>query len=534
MDVANPGGVDDSHSVLTTNARGETVIVRVRWLIPSLLGAIGVLFLASPVEAAQLVLWRFSPSENRLTFRTDEGVQPRVQLVANPSRLVVDLPGTRFGRPQVEQAVGGGIRAVRVGQFDNSTTRLVIELEAGYTIDPGQVQVRETAVHQWTVDLPTPIQTSQTNEPIAVPIADVVEANGVETEAFPTFPQIAADTQIEDLRLTRDGLFIRTRGATPTVDEDYSRRRRRLTLELENAAFAPQVVRRELDLSEYGIERVELLQEEGEGNDSPTAQIVFYFKPDVERWQVNVSGFGGIVLTPRQSALLAGVQSPRSLTAATDTPTTALPVPDRPIPVPIPDRPTVPASPAPLPDVSRSRVTITIDPGHGGRDPGAVGIGGLRESDIVLDISRQVANQLEQQGVQVVMTRQDDREVDLAPRVQIANQARSNLFVSIHANAISMSRPDVNGLETYYYSSNGERLAQVIHSTVLQMTGVRDRRVRFARFYVLRNTAMPAVLVEVGFVTGEEDARRLADPAFRTQMAEAIATGILRYVQQNF
>jgi N-acetylmuramoyl-L-alanine amidase len=63
---------------------------------------------------------------------------------------------------------------------------------------------------------------------------------------------------------------------------------------------------------------------------------------------------------------------------------------------------------------------------------------------------------------------------------------------------------------------------------------VRDRRVRFARFYVLRNTAMPAVLVEVGFVTGEEDARRLADPAFRTQMAEAIATGILRYVQQNF
>jgi N-acetylmuramoyl-L-alanine amidase len=73
----------------------------------------------------------------------------------------------------------------------------------------------------------------------------------------------------------------------------------------------------------------------------------------------------------------------------------------------------------------------------------------------------------------------------------------------------------------------------VIHDTVLQMTEVRNRQVRFARFYVLRHTSMPAVLVEVGFVTGEEDARRLADPAFRTQMAEAIAAGILRYVQQN-
>ncbi|WP_416675047.1 N-acetylmuramoyl-L-alanine amidase family protein [Egbenema bharatensis] len=157
----------------------------------------------------------------------------------------------------------------------------------------------------------------------------------------------------------------------------------------------------------------------------------------------------------------------------------------------------------------------------------------MRESDIVLDISRQVASRLEEQGVQVIMTRQDDREVDLSPRVQLANRARSNLFVSIHANAISLSRPDVNGLETYYYSSAGERLAQVIHDTVLQMTGVRNRQVRFARFYVLRHTSMPAVLVEVGFVTGEEDARRLSDPAFRTQMAEAIAAGILRYVQQN-
>ncbi len=188
----------------------------------------------------------------------------------------------------------------------------------------------------------------------------------------------------------------------------------------------------------------------------------------------------------------------------------------------------------PLPDVSNSRITITIDAGHGGRDPGAVGIGGIRETDIVLDISRQVEQLLQQQGIEVLMTRTDDREIDLPPRVSLANRTRSDLFVSIHANALTMSRPDVNGAETYYFSDRGRVLAQAIQSNMIAATGMRDRGVKFARFYVLRNTQMPAALVEVGFVTGAEDARRLADPSFRRVMAQAIARGILQYVQQNF
>lgn len=190
--------------------------------------------------------------------------------------------------------------------------------------------------------------------------------------------------------------------------------------------------------------------------------------------------------------------------------------------------PTVSTRPIP-----RGRVVVVIDPGHGGRDPGAIGIGGLREKDIVLPISRQVAALLEQQGIQVVMTRSDDRELDLAPRVRIAEQANANVFVSIHANAINMSRPDVNGLETYYNSSAGQRLAQVIHSNMLQTVGMRDRGVRRANFYVIRNTSMPSVLVEVGFVTGREDAVRLSSSADRNRMAQAIANGIVQYVRSN-
>ena len=95
-----------------------------------------------------------------------------------------------------------------------------------------------------------------------------------------------------------------------------------------------------------------------------------------------------------------------------------------------------------------------------------------------------------------------------------------------------MSRPDVNGLETYYYDS-GQTLARSIHSSILQNINVRDRQVRRARFYVLRKSAIPSVLVEVGFVTGAEDSARLKTTAYQNQMADAIARGILQYLQRR-
>jgi N-acetylmuramoyl-L-alanine amidase len=198
------------------------------------------------------------------------------------------------------------------------------------------------------------------------------------------------------------------------------------------------------------------------------------------------------------------------------------------IPVPPPDRVT---PSAPLPRIRDGRVLVIVDPGHGGKDPGAIGIGGLREKDIILPIAQQVARLLEQQGVQAVLTRESDYFVDLAPRVAMAERMDADLFVSIHANAISLSRTDVSGLETYYYLS--QRLAQSIHNSILQAVNVNDRGVRKARFFVLRKASMPSVLVEVGFVTGREDAAKLSDPDYRSRMAQAIAQGILLYIQQN-
>jgi N-acetylmuramoyl-L-alanine amidase len=186
-----------------------------------------------------------------------------------------------------------------------------------------------------------------------------------------------------------------------------------------------------------------------------------------------------------------------------------------------------------LPAVPRGRYLVAIDPGHGGPDPGAVGIGGLRETDVVLDVSLQVARLLQARGVQVLMTRTSEVDVDLPPRVALANRSGATVFVSLHANALSMARPDVNGVETFYFEGSGQssRLASALQARMMAIsTGSPNRGVKPGRFFVIRRAVMPAALVEMGFVTGEIDAPRLANANFRRSMALAIAAGILDYL----
>ncbi|PZV10512.1 MAG: hypothetical protein DCF22_16560 [Leptolyngbya sp.] len=193
-------------------------------------------------------------------------------------------------------------------------------------------------------------------------------------------------------------------------------------------------------------------------------------------------------------------------------------------------------NPAPNPNsvpmpVPKSGITVVIDPGHGGGDPGAVGIGGLQEKEVTLAVSQQVVALLKQKGVNAVLTRSNDREIELEPRVQFAEQAKANVFVSIHANSFDADRTDVSGIETYYYSGTGQSLARTIQSNLLQDLGARDRGVKQANFYVIKYTDMPAALVEIGFVTGAEDAARLSSASGRSKIAQAIARAILQYVQ---
>ena len=245
-----------------------------------------------------------------------------------------------------------------------------------------------------------------------------------------------------------------------------------------------------------------------------------------DRWRLE---FGG-------GAAAAAVLGEGSLDAPTIPSWRAQPVQPGGWPVNQPDRAQLPpASAASLPDVPRGRYTVVIDPGHGGPDPGAVGIGGLRETDVVLDVSLQVAQLLQAKGVKVLLTRSSEVDVDLPPRVALANNNRADLFLSIHANALSIERPDVNGIETFFFETSRSRaLAQAVQEQMLSVApGSPDRGARPGRFFVIRRTVMPSALVEMGFVTGSLDAPRLADPAFRQRMALAITNGLLRYLVAN-
>jgi N-acetylmuramoyl-L-alanine amidase len=234
------------------------------------------------------------------------------------------------------------------------------------------------------------------------------------------------------------------------------------------------------------------------------------------RWFLQLPNF-----LPRDSVPLQGADA-----IAIDVPGVQLPppTPEASSPDSTPQSPSVP--------IRRGAPVVAIDPGHGGGDPGAIGIGGIQEKVVVLSIGTQVAELLRRKGINAILTRSSDREVDLAPRVATAEGARADIFVSIHANSISLSRPDISGIESYYYaSSRGYRLARSIHNRILSYTNARDRGIRQARFYVVRRTSMPSVLIETGFVTGSEDAARFASAAQRTKIAEAIAQGILDYLK---
>jgi len=148
-----------------------------------------------------------------------------------------------------------------------------------------------------------------------------------------------------------------------------------------------------------------------------------------------------------------------------------------------------------------------------------------------------VARLLQARGVEVLLTRTTEVDVDLPPRVALANSSAADAFVSIHANALSMDRPDVNGIESFYFSggANAGRSLELAQSLQRQMlaiaSGSPDRGVRAGRFFVIRRTTMPSSLVEMGFVTGRLDASRLEQPDFRRRMALALAAGILDYLR---
>ncbi len=616
--------------------------MKLRWLLLGILSTLSILIFDSPANAGQLLSWKFDKDKSRLVFVTDEGVQPEAKLISNPTRLVIELPGTTLEQPTVKETYLGAIRGFRIGQSTEDKVNLVIELAPGYSIDPQQVRFRGSSSTNWTVELPSPKigtlpPSTRTSKKAEILNRLPAPPNSLVAPSVPEKPRSNPHPNVERTGLskikspyvksTSHGYFLDIPG-NRSNQVSSTRRGDTIELELQGVTFPQDLVSRTVEVRDRGVKTISFAQP-----NSDTAKITLQVEAGSKGWRGTFSRIKGFILVPagpltvvsktRPNPTVSRVNKPEAskkperkpvadtartiaaeirAIALTDnssklairsngrinarsrfvgrgtyevildraklgepfvgpelkagSPITELKIRETDtavvlrittrlgvrlgniqqgsslvaLPIINPRGAAIAATPPPV--SAKNRPLVIIDPGHGGRDPGAIGIGGLQEKDVNFPISMDVAEELRKQNIDVRLTRERDDFVSLQGRTDFANELDGDLFVSIHANAINLSRPEVNGLETYYFRS-GRRLAEVIHSNVLNTVNIRDRKVRQARFFVLRHSKMPAVLVEVGFVTGAEDSRRLKDPNHRRRMAKAIANGIIQYLREN-
>lgn len=179
-------------------------------------------------------------------------------------------------------------------------------------------------------------------------------------------------------------------------------------------------------------------------------------------------------------------------------------------------------------------VDLALDAGHGGIDPGVVGPTGLMEKECNFYIAKKCEEILKGRGVTVKQTRQEDSFLSLSERVQIANDAKAKYFLSIHINSADVDT--AHGTEAYVLAKGGEgeMLAREVLSYLVGATGLADRGVKFANLVVLRDTDMPAVLVEVCFISNPSEESLLRDDDFKDKVALAISKGFLSYIGKPY
>ncbi|MGG1619178.1 N-acetylmuramoyl-L-alanine amidase [Paenibacillus sp. NRS-1782] len=179
---------------------------------------------------------------------------------------------------------------------------------------------------------------------------------------------------------------------------------------------------------------------------------------------------------------------------------------------------------------SNGKKVVVIDAGHGAKDSGAVGISKKNyEKTFNLAMALKVESILKQNpNLEVVLTRSDDTFLELKQRVKVAENLNANVFVSIHANSSGSSAS--NGTETYYQRSASKAFADVMHKYFAPATGLTDRGIRYGNFHVIRETTMPAVLLEVGYLSNAKEEATLFDEDFQNRVAQGIADGITEYL----
>jgi N-acetylmuramoyl-L-alanine amidase len=440
----------------------------------------------------------------RLVVGATGPVQVEMRTLTNPDRIALDLRHAVFRQTDQEVPVGdGGILRARISQFQTKPyiTRIVLDLA-----QPVEVRLAESpTAFDLTVEVrprpatarpaqaapapvsspaappappasPAPPSGAPGSSPAAaspgsLPAATPPDAAG----AFPGVTPQATGIRILQVRV-EPGPVTRvvvegTGPMQPLVRElpDPDR----LVVDIPDSVFVP--VKQEIPVGTPAIENVRAAQ--------------FQANPDITR----------VVVTLRRKV---------PYTIAAEGTTLVITLTDGPV---------------------RGHVVV-VDPGHGGRDPGAIGPTGLTEKEVNLDIALRLRRLLVADGIRVVMTREADATVELPDRVRIARERGGTVFVSIHANAHARGGPVQSGTETYFLNAHSQALAQLVQDELVRALGLPNRGVKTANFYVLRESTIPAILVEVAFISHPAEEARLREEAFRERVAEAIARGVARFL----
>jgi N-acetylmuramoyl-L-alanine amidase len=425
--------------------------------------------------------------------------------LVNPDRLVVDLHGGAFRPSDQDLPVGyAGVTRIRAAQFQIKPyiTRVVFDLDQ-------PVDVRMTtavATFAMTLDV-TPKILAASVRPAAptapVPLPPIAPAprpapvrppepgpapspleDGRDPQTLLPPPPVVPDVPVDDgtLRITQvrieqlSGRFRILIEGNRTFE--YTVREfiepDRVVIDIAGAVFTP--VKQEIPVAGAVVSEIRAAQ--------------FQADPDITRV---------VVVLRRKSAYTIAPAGDGSSVVAIEVPEPGL----------------------------RAHV-VAIDAGHGGKDMGATGPSGLLEKDLVLDIALRARELLVRAGIRVIMTRETDAFVELPDRPRLAKQQGATVYVSIHANA--STRAAASGSETYYLSPQSLMLAQMVQDELARISGLPNRGVKTANFLVLRESDVPAVLVEVAYVSNLDDENRLRTVVFRQRLAEAVVRGVQRFL----
>ncbi len=437
-------------------------------------------------------------------------LRAETRTLVNPDRLVVDLHGGAFRLTDQDLPVGSsGVVRVRAGQFQIKpyVTRVVFDLQQpvevrtltatdsfAFTIEVRPrgslpaVQVPAPALAANPAPVPSPAPPASSGPPPAgspsAAVPPVPPEIAPEPQGTPPLASSVAEPPLEDgiprimqVRVEQTGTRFRVI-VEGTMPLEYSVREfidpDRLVIDVAGAVFVP--VKQQIPVADAIVTEVRAAQ--------------FQADPAVTR----------VVVVLRRKV-------PYTVSTGADTGN---------------------AITVDIPEPSLRAHLVAIDAGHGGKDTGAIGPTGLPEKDVVLDVAQRVREALVTSGVRVIMTRETDTSVELQDRPRVARQQGATVFVSIHANA--STRPASNGSETYYLSPQSQVLAQLVQEELTRVPNLAPRGVKTANFLVLRESDVPAVLVEVAYVSNVDEEARLRQHMFRQRLAEAIARGVQRFL----